>query len=118
MEQISVWQEVFLCVIFADVLPNCCYCYNNNTNTNNNNNNNNNNNAIKFFLYLLLYLFIYLSIYLSTVLQLLWTLAIFQFLNLYTIGRTPWAGDQPVARPLPTHGIAQTQNKRTQTSIP
>jgi hypothetical protein len=25
--------------------------------------------------------------------------------------------DQPVARPLPTHRIAQTQNKRTQTSM-
>jgi hypothetical protein len=28
---------------------------------------------------------------------------IFSFLILYTIGRTPWTGDQPVARPLPTH---------------
>jgi hypothetical protein len=27
-------------------------------------------------------------------------------------------GDQPVARPLPTHGITQTLNKRTQTSMP
>jgi hypothetical protein len=27
----------------------------------------------------------------------------FQFLNLYTVGRTPWTGVQPVARPLPTH---------------
>jgi hypothetical protein len=26
--------------------------------------------------------------------------------------------DQPVARPLPTHRTAQTQNKRTQTSVP
>jgi hypothetical protein len=26
--------------------------------------------------------------------------------------------DQPVARPLPTHGTAQTQNKHTQTSMP
>jgi hypothetical protein len=39
---------------------------------------------------------------------------LFQFLNLYTVGRTPWTGDQPVARPLPTHRTAQTQNKRTQ----
>jgi hypothetical protein len=38
--------------------------------------------------------------------------------NLYTVGRTPWTGDQPVAKPLPTHGTTQTQNKRTQTSIP
>jgi hypothetical protein len=36
----------------------------------------------------------------------------FRFLIMYTVGRTPWTGDQPVARPLPT------QNKRTQTSMP
>jgi hypothetical protein len=35
----------------------------------------------------------------------------------YTDGRTPWTGDQPVARPLPTHRTTQTQNKRTQTSM-
>jgi hypothetical protein len=29
----------------------------------------------------------------------------------------PWTGDQPFARPLPTHRTTQTQNKRTQTSI-
>jgi hypothetical protein len=28
-------------------------------------------------------------------LQPLWTLAVFQFLNLYTVGWTPWTGDQP-----------------------
>jgi hypothetical protein len=51
--------------------------------------------------------------YLSMDLQLSWTLAAFiQFLNLYRVGRTPWMGDQPVAKPL------HTQNKRTQTSIP
>jgi hypothetical protein len=43
---------------------------------------------------------------------------LFQFLNLYAVGRTPWTGDQPVARPLPTHRTAQTQNKRTQPSMP
>jgi hypothetical protein len=37
----------------------------------------------------------------------------FQFLNLYTVVRTPWMEDHPVARPLPTHRITQTQNKRT-----
>jgi hypothetical protein len=37
---------------------------------------------------------------------------LFQFLNLYTVGRTPWTGDQPLS----THRITQTQNKRTQTS--
>jgi hypothetical protein len=31
---------------------------------------------------------------------------------------TTWKIDQPVARPLPTHRIAQTQNKRIQTSMP
>jgi hypothetical protein len=43
---------------------------------------------------------------------------LFQFLNLYTVGKIPWTGDQPVARPLPAHRTAQTQNKRTQTSMP
>jgi hypothetical protein len=28
-----------------------------------------------------------------------------QFLNLYTVSRTPWTRDQPVASPLPTHRI-------------
>jgi hypothetical protein len=42
----------------------------------------------------------------------------FSFLILYTDGRIPWTGDQPVARPLPTHRITQTQNKRRQTSMP
>jgi hypothetical protein len=39
-------------------------------------------------------------------------------LILYTVGRTLWTGNQPVARPLPTHRTTQTQNKRTQTSMP
>jgi hypothetical protein len=57
--------------------------------------------------------------YLFMALQPLWTLAaFFQSLNLYTVGRTPWTGDQPVARPLPTHTTKQTQNKRIQTSMP
>jgi hypothetical protein len=42
----------------------------------------------------------------------------FGFLILYSVGRTPWTGDQPVARPLHTLGTTQTQNKRTQTSMP
>jgi hypothetical protein len=37
---------------------------------------------------------------------------------LYTVGRTPRTGNQPVARPLPIHIITQTQNKRTQISMP
>jgi hypothetical protein len=40
-----------------------------------------------------------------------------QFLNLKTVDRTSWTGDQPVARPLPTHRTTHTQNKRTQTSM-
>jgi hypothetical protein len=50
-------------------------------------------------------------------LQPLCTLPVFQLLNPYTIGRTPWTGDQPVARPLPTHRTTRKQNKRTQTSM-
>jgi hypothetical protein len=42
---------------------------------------------------------------------------LFSFLILYTVGRTPWMGDQPVARLQPTY-TTQTQNKRTQTSMP
>jgi hypothetical protein len=38
-----------------------------------------------------------------------------QFRNHFLDGRTPWASDQPVARPLPTHRTAQTQNKRIHT---
>jgi hypothetical protein len=34
-----------------------------------------------------------------------------QFLNPRTVGRTSWTGDQPVARSLPTHRTARTQNK-------
>jgi hypothetical protein len=46
----------------------------------------------------------------------LWPL--FQFLNLYTVGRTPWTGEQPVAGPIPTQRTTQTQNKRTHISMP
>jgi hypothetical protein len=42
----------------------------------------------------------------------------FSFLTLYTVDRTPWSGDHPVARPLPIHRATQTHNKRTQTSMP
>jgi hypothetical protein len=51
--------------------------------------------------------FTYLSIYLSMALQsFCWNqIAFFSFLILYTVSRTPWMGDQHVARPLPTHRI-------------
>jgi hypothetical protein len=57
---------------------------------------------------------IYLSIYGST--SLCWSLdAFFSFLIFYTIGRTPWMGDQLVARPIPAH---TGQHKHTDTSTP
>jgi hypothetical protein len=46
-----------------------------------------------------------------------WPWPLYQFLDFYTVGKTPWTGDQLVARPLPAHRTAQTQNKRTRTSI-
>jgi hypothetical protein len=55
---------------------------------------------------------IYLSIYLWLYSLLLNLGGFFSFLILYTVGRTPWTGDQPVARPLPTHRTTQTKNKR------
>jgi hypothetical protein len=42
----------------------------------------------------------------------------FSFFILCTAGRTPWREYQPVARQLPPHRTTQTQNKRTQTSMP
>jgi hypothetical protein len=45
-------------------------------------------------------------------------LSFFQFVILYTVGRTPLTGYQPVASPLSTHRTAQAQNKNTQTSMP
>jgi hypothetical protein len=39
-----------------------------------------------------------------------WSLAsLFSFLTLYTVGRTPWTGDQPVLMPLSTHRTTQTE---------
>jgi hypothetical protein len=35
--------------------------------------------------------------------------------SFFTVGRTPWTGDQSVARPLPKHRTTQTQNKRIHT---
>jgi hypothetical protein len=48
-------------------------------------------------------------------LQPLWALAAFQFPDLFTISKTPWRSDQLLARPLPKHRTAQTQNKRIHT---
>jgi hypothetical protein len=57
--------------------------------------------------------------YLSMALQPLFGLgSFFSFSIFYTVGGTPRTGDQPVARPLPAYKVAQTQNKRKQTSMP
>jgi hypothetical protein len=73
-------------------------------------------------IYLSMYPYIYLSIYLSIYLWLYSPLLdlgrFFSFLILYTIGRTLWTGDQPVARLLPTHRTTQRQKKPIQTSMP
>jgi hypothetical protein len=57
---------------------------------------------------------IYLWLYSPSVVA--WPL--FSFLILYTVGKTPWEGDQPVARPLRTNRTTQTQNKGTLTPMP
>jgi hypothetical protein len=44
-----------------------------------------------------------------------WQLLIFSIF--YTVGRTLWMGDQPVASQLPAHRTAQRQNKCTQISM-
>jgi hypothetical protein len=46
---------------------------------------------------------IYLSIYLSIYSPLFDHGRFFSFLIFYTVGMTPWTGDQPIARPLPAH---------------
>jgi hypothetical protein len=44
-------------------------------------------------------------------------LAAFSVSYSYTVSKTPWTGDQPVSRPLPTHTTAQTRNKRRHPSL-
>jgi hypothetical protein len=52
------------------------------------------------------------NIFFSQALQPPWALASdFQFHEYFTDGRTHWTSDQLVARPLPKHRTAQTQNK-------
>jgi hypothetical protein len=82
---------------------------------------------LSIYLFIYLYISICLSIYLYLSINLsisiypsmyLWLYTscgpwpLFQYLNLYTVGGTPWTGNQPVAKPLPTHTTTQTQNKR------
>jgi hypothetical protein len=40
----------------------------------------------------------------------------FSFLNLHTVGKTPWTGDQPDERPLPTH-ITHTEWAHTDNHV-
>jgi hypothetical protein len=47
-----------------------------------------------------------------------WTWPFFSFLILYTVGRTPWTGEQPVGGPVSIRRTTQTQNKSTQASMP
>jgi hypothetical protein len=61
--------------------------------------------------------YIFPSIYIWLYIPLLDLGRFFSFQILYTVGRTSWTGDQPVARPLPTHRTTQSQSKRTQTSM-
>jgi hypothetical protein len=49
------------------------------------------------------------NIYGSSVLFFLHLGRFFIFLILYKVGRTPWAGDQPIARPLPTQRIRNAE---------
>jgi hypothetical protein len=55
------------------------------------------------------YLPTYLPIYLWLYSPFAGPWLLFQFLNLYTVGRTLWTGDQPVARPLPTQNNTNTE---------
>jgi hypothetical protein len=85
--------------------------------------------SIYLSIYPSIYLSVYLSIYLSICLSIYvsiygstsfcWPLSSFSGSWSFTQWiRFFWTGNQPVARPLPTHGTTQTRNKRTQSSVP
>jgi hypothetical protein len=64
-------------------------------------------------------LWVYTAIYLCMILQSFLELDRFlSFLLLYKVCMSPWTGDQPVGRPLPTHGTTRTQNKHRELSMP
>jgi hypothetical protein len=54
---------------------------------------------------------------LSMALQPFETWLLLSFLILYTVGRTPWTGDQPLVKSRYLHTEQHKQNKRTQTSM-
>jgi hypothetical protein len=56
------------------------------------------------------------NIFFSSSLLQLWSIGlIYQFLDHFTDDRTPWTGNELVARPLPQHRTTQIQNKRIHT---
>jgi hypothetical protein len=57
---------------------------------------------LQLSIYLSIYLSICLSVYLSICGPFVVPCPLFNFLILCAVGKTPWRGDQPVARPLPT----------------
>jgi hypothetical protein len=68
--------------------------------------------SIYLYVSLSIYLYVCLSVYLSIYLSACLFMALqpfvgpcllLQFLNLHTVGKTPWTGDQPIAKPLPAH---------------
>jgi hypothetical protein len=72
-----------------------------------------------FIINSLFYIFMYLSVCLSMALQPFvgpWPL--YSVLIFYTVAKTLWTGDQPIARPLPAHRTTQTHNNRRQTDMP
>jgi hypothetical protein len=81
--------------------------------------------AYNIYLYLSIYPSVYLSVclpthpptYLPTYLSLYNPLldlgGFFRFLILYTVGRTPWTGDQPDARPIPIQHNTNTEQTHT-----
>jgi hypothetical protein len=68
--------------------------------------------SIHLFIHPSIHLSKYLSVYGSTVLLFDLGRSI-NFVILYPVGRTPWTGDQPVTRPLPTHRTTQTEKTHT-----
>jgi hypothetical protein len=56
------------------------------------------------------YVYITINIIILVLEPLCWVLAAF-FLIPYTVGRTPWMGDQPASCPLPTHRTTQNKHR-------
>jgi hypothetical protein len=74
--------------------------------------------SIYLSVYLSVSLSVYLSIYKCLYSPLLGLARSFSFLIFYTVGRTPWMGDQPIVSSLPAYRTAQIYNKHTKTFMP